>query len=137
MSKNRIPTPLYAVAGAGDLAYQRLRKLPATVTELRDKAAETTIELRQRARSGELRAKAVNTLRAAAARIAAALVAGVHAAQERAIAVYDRLVAHGERVLDGDGGRSGGAEAQPPASPAAIEATADTAGADGGSTPTA
>ncbi|MFC6015258.1 hypothetical protein ACFP2T_03490 [Plantactinospora solaniradicis] len=70
----RIPAPLYAVAGAGDIAYQQLRRLPAVVTglgdeasrtELRDKAAATTAELREKAvaTTAELREKAVLTLR--------------------------------------------------------------------------
>ncbi|GAA3738399.1 hypothetical protein GCM10022225_21690 [Plantactinospora mayteni] len=70
----RIPAPLYAVAGAGDLAYQQLRRLPAVVsglgdettrTELREKAVTTTAELRERAiaTTTELRQKAALTLR--------------------------------------------------------------------------
>lgn len=70
----RIPAPLYAVAGAGDIAYQQLRRLPAAVTrlgdeaartELRDKAAATTAELREKAvaTTAELRQQAALTLR--------------------------------------------------------------------------
>ncbi|MEQ4300878.1 hypothetical protein ABNF97_05705 [Plantactinospora sp. B6F1] len=70
----RIPAPLYAVAGAGDLAYQQLRRLPAVVsglgdevtrTELREKAVTTTAELREKAiaTTAELRQKAALTLR--------------------------------------------------------------------------
>lgn len=70
----RIPTPLYAVAGAGDLAYQQLRRLPAVVTglsdeatrsELREKAVATTADLREKAAAttAELREKAALTLR--------------------------------------------------------------------------
>ncbi|ROT31922.1 hypothetical protein [Micromonospora sp. HM5-17] len=70
----RIPGPLYAVAGAGDLAYQQLRRLPAVVSrlgdeatrsELREKAVATTAELREKARAttAELRDRAVLTLR--------------------------------------------------------------------------
>jgi len=36
----KIPAPLYAAAGAGDLAYQQLRKLPERVAELRERVAE-------------------------------------------------------------------------------------------------
>ena len=35
----RIPNPLYAAAGAGDLAYEQLRKLPAKALELRGRVA--------------------------------------------------------------------------------------------------
>jgi len=37
-TKTKIPAPLYAAAGAGDLAYQQLRKLPAVLNELSDRA---------------------------------------------------------------------------------------------------
>lgn len=124
---SRIPAPLYAVAGVGDLAYQQLRRLPAVVTslsdettrtELREKAVSTTAELREKAATttAELREKAVTTtaelrqratsrefdldqLRAATLRNAAVVVAGAQAAQERAVAVYGELVARGERVV--------------------------------------
>ncbi|MER5704659.1 hypothetical protein ABT023_22335 [Micromonospora sp. NPDC002296] len=54
---NRIPAPLYAAAGAGDLAIEQLRKLPTAVTDLGGKvvaglggkAVVTGFELRQRA----------------------------------------------------------------------------------------
>ena len=61
---NRIPAPLYAAAGAGELAFQQLRKLPTVVSELGNRvvadgtkvAAEwggravvTGVELRQKA----------------------------------------------------------------------------------------
>ncbi|BCJ60002.1 hypothetical protein Jiend_34240 [Micromonospora endophytica] len=61
---NRIPAPLYAAAGAGELALEQLRKLPTVVSELRDrvvndggrvvtdlggKAVITGFELRQKA----------------------------------------------------------------------------------------
>ncbi|AVT36505.1 hypothetical protein [Plantactinospora sp. BB1] len=119
----RIPAPLYAVAGAGELAYQQLRRLPAVVSglgdeatrsELREKAVTTTTELREKAvltlrnaNSGaaNLRHRATNReldldgLREATIRNAAVVVAGAQAAQERAIAVYGDLVARGERVV--------------------------------------
>ena len=38
-TKTKFPAPLYAAAGAGDLAYQQLRKLPAVMTELSERAA--------------------------------------------------------------------------------------------------
>ncbi|MGC5050223.1 hypothetical protein ACLQ2S_02025 [Micromonospora sp. DT48] len=61
---NRIPAPIYAAAGAGELALQQLRRLPTVVGELRDrvvadggrvvnelggKAVVTGFELRQKA----------------------------------------------------------------------------------------
>ncbi|TDB78849.1 MULTISPECIES: hypothetical protein [unclassified Micromonospora] len=126
---NRIPAPLYAAAGAGELAYQQLRKLPTVVGELRDKvvtdgakvvtefggkAVVTGVELRQKATetfktanhtAAGLRAKAVpadlelDKLREVATRNAAAVLAGAQAAQERALAAYGALIARGERVV--------------------------------------
>jgi heparin binding hemagglutinin HbhA len=124
-TNTRIPAPLYAAAGAGDLAYRQLRKLPAIVTDLRGKARTTGVELREKAvagtdelreraaatlrnastSAGQLRGKATPTdlhvarLRVAARRNAAAVVAGAHVAQERATTVYSNLVARGERVI--------------------------------------
>ncbi|MFG2103138.1 hypothetical protein ACGFJ5_21330 [Micromonospora echinaurantiaca] len=54
---NRIPAPIYAAAGAGELALQQLRKLPAVVSDLGTKvvadlggkAVVTGFELRQKA----------------------------------------------------------------------------------------
>jgi heparin binding hemagglutinin HbhA len=111
----RIPAPFYAAAGAGELAYQQLRKLPAVFTELTGKASSTTTDLRDRANATlrtanttavGLREKAVTTtefdvdrLREAAVRNAAVVVAGAQSAQERAFALYGALVARGERIV--------------------------------------
>jgi heparin binding hemagglutinin HbhA len=127
----RIPTPLYAAAGAGDLAYQQLRKLPTvvgelsgravaggfelrekaiaslkaaetTATSLRDRANSTATDLQKKASSTatDLQKKANTTdleaLREQAIKTSSAFV---QAAQERAVAVYSTLVAHGERVI--------------------------------------
>lgn len=53
---NRIPAPVYAAAGAGELALEQLRKLPAVVSDLGtrvvadlSKAAVTGVGLRQKA----------------------------------------------------------------------------------------
>jgi heparin binding hemagglutinin HbhA len=104
-TKTRIPAPLYAAAGAGDLAYEQLRKLPATLVELRGKAVANTTELRERAvarfkaanaTATDLRGKAttadLDRLREVAKRNAAAVFAGAQA-------VYTDLVARGERVV--------------------------------------
>lgn len=105
----RIPAPLYAAAGAGDLAYQQLRKLPTVVGELSGRAVAGGFELREKAASSlkaaettatSLREKAATTeldkLRDKATTNA---VAFAQAAQERAAAVYTALVSHGERVV--------------------------------------
>ena len=36
----KIPNPLYAAAGAGELAYEQLRRLPERVAELRGRVAD-------------------------------------------------------------------------------------------------
>lgn len=124
-TKTRIPAPLYAAAGAGDLAYEQLRKLPAVVTELREKAAANSVDLRHRtvdlrhravAGTAELRERAVATLKAAndAAtdlrdrantadidRLRDAALRNASAVMAGAQAVYTELVARGERVVGG------------------------------------
>ncbi|MEV0326357.1 hypothetical protein AB0H63_07865 [Micromonospora echinospora] len=119
---SRIPAPIYAAAGAGDLALEQLRKLPSVVSDLSGrvvndlggKAVVTGFELRQKATetlktanltATGLREKAVvgdldlDRLRGLAGRNAAVVLAGAQAAQERALAAYGALVARGERVV--------------------------------------
>jgi hypothetical protein len=116
---NRIPAPIYAAAGAGELAIEQLRKLPAVVGvlstrvvadlggravltgfELKQKATETLRTANETADLAKLREAAdLDKLRAAATRNAALVVAGAQAAQERAFAAYGALVARGERVV--------------------------------------
>ncbi|MDT5041228.1 MAG: hypothetical protein QOE51_2213 [Actinoplanes sp.] len=101
-TKTRFPAPLYAAAGAGDLAYQQLRKLPARVTELSDRAAASLRVANETANStaAGLREKAETTdfdkLRVSAASTAVTLA---QVASDRAVALYTALVAHGERVV--------------------------------------
>lgn len=101
-TKTRIPAPLYAAAGAGDLAYQQLRKLPAVVTELSDRAVASLRTANDTASTtaASLKTTANQTdfdkLRETAT---AGAVAFAQAAQEKAVAVYTTLVAHGERVV--------------------------------------
>jgi hypothetical protein len=101
-TKTRFPAPLYAAAGAGDLAYQQLRKLPAVVTELSEKAAASLRTYNEQAgvKAAQLREKAQTTdfdaLRGNAASVATSFA---QIAQDRAVAVYTALVARGERVV--------------------------------------
>jgi heparin binding hemagglutinin HbhA len=101
-TKTRFPAPLYAAAGVGDLAYQQLRKLPAVINELSDRATASLKNANETAntRAATLREKAADTdfdrLRGTAASNA---VAFAQAAQERAIAAYTALVARGEHVV--------------------------------------
>ncbi|RQX03494.1 hypothetical protein [Micromonospora inaquosa] len=116
---NRIPAPIYAAAGAGELAIEQLRKLPAMVGvlstrvvadlggravltgfELKQKATETLRTANETADLAKLREVTdIDKLRAAATRNAALVVAGAQVAQERAFAAYGALVARGERVV--------------------------------------
>ena len=101
-TKTKLPAPLYAAAGAGDLAYQQLRKLPAVVTELSEKAAASlrTYNEQANAKATELRSKAQTTdfdaLRGNAASVATSIA---QLAQERTVAAYTALVARGEKVV--------------------------------------
>jgi heparin binding hemagglutinin HbhA len=101
-TKTRFPAPLYAAAGAGELAYQQLRKLPAVVTELSERAATSLRTANEQANSkaGQLRERASTTdfdaLRGNAASVATTFA---QIAQDRAVAVYTALVARGERVV--------------------------------------
>ncbi|MFF3851902.1 hypothetical protein [Micromonospora sp. NPDC002575] len=61
---NRIPAPLYAAAGAGDLALEQLRKLPTVVTDLSGKVA-ADLGGKAVVTGFELRQKATETLRTA------------------------------------------------------------------------
>jgi len=97
----KIPTPLYAAAGAGELAYEQLRKLPERVAELRGRVAELRPVVNQateRVSERSLRAD-LDKLRDSARRNAQVVVAGAHVAQHRAAAVYTDLVARGERIV--------------------------------------
>ncbi|WP_433613081.1 hypothetical protein ACQP2P_03165 [Dactylosporangium sp. CA-139114] len=93
----KIPTPLYAAAGAGDLAYQQLRRLPEQVAQLRARVEEL-----RPAADTNLRVD-LDRLREAARRNAASFLAsaqqGAQIAQDRALAVYTELVARGEKVV--------------------------------------
>lgn len=123
--KTRIPAPLYAAAGVGDLAYQQLRKLPGLVNDLSGRAVASGAELRERGeqlrgRGAELRDKAaaraaglreraagsdwdlnvdVERVRELAKRNAAAFATAAQAAQAKAVAVYGDLVARGALVI--------------------------------------
>ncbi|GEM_PF-2096347 len=96
----KFPTPLYAAAGAGDLAYQQIRRLPEKVAELRGRVAELRPVAAEAVSERSLRAD-LDRLRETAKRGAAAVVSGAQAAQGRAVNVYTDLVARGERVVAG------------------------------------
>lgn len=110
MNRTDIPRPFYAAAGAGELAYQRLRRLPEAATRTAD-------ELRARLAVPE-RDLAVELarLRESAQRGTATFMARAVGFQDRATASYQRLVARGERLVADRVGMTGG-----PAGPAEIE----------------
>jgi heparin binding hemagglutinin HbhA len=102
----KIPNPVYAAAGAGDLAYQQLRKLPGKVSELRGKVSE----MRAKAQDEDTNLVKVDVdkLREAAKRNAAVLRSGALAAQDRANALYADLVARGQQLVKA--GRTAGSD---------------------------
>jgi hypothetical protein len=108
-TKTRFPAPLYAAAGAGDLAYQQLRKLPALVDELsvrvnelseraaaslktaNEQAGSTASQFKDKAATADFDKIRDNATSSA--------VTFAQVASERAIAAYTALVARGERVV--------------------------------------
>jgi heparin binding hemagglutinin HbhA len=119
----KMPNPVYAAAGAGDLAIERLRKLPEKVAVLQERVAKAQDDLPGRftviqdkvtqkvaelpSIVAELRQRMVDTdtdrLRESARRNADLFGAKAQAAQEKAAAIYAELVARGERVVGGNG----------------------------------
>jgi heparin binding hemagglutinin HbhA len=117
----KIPNPIYAAAGAGDLAIERLRKLPEQVAVLQDRVSALQDELPARmtvigdkvtqkvaeipSLVAELRQRVVDTdtdrLRESARRNATQFMASAQAAQEKAVAIYTELVARGQGVVAG------------------------------------
>jgi heparin binding hemagglutinin HbhA len=96
----KIPTPLYAAAGAGELAYEQLRKLPERVADLRGRVQELRPVVTDAVSERTLKVD-LDKLRDTARRNAQVVVSGAQVAQERAVAVYTELVARGERVVAG------------------------------------
>jgi hypothetical protein len=83
----KLPRPLYAVAGVGELAYRRLLTLPGRVEALRERITPRVRTLRE-----ELPGR-VEALRAEVPARVTTLVA-------EARGVYGGLVAHGEKIVD-------------------------------------
>jgi hypothetical protein len=97
-TKNRIPAPLYAAAGAADLAYKKLRDLQAKVAEQRTLAGGRELDVEK------LRGVARRNVKAFVVGAQAAqekVVAGAQVAQEKAVEIYTDLVARGEKVVRG------------------------------------
>jgi hypothetical protein len=119
MAQSTLPRPVYAVAGAGDLAAEQLKRLSARAPEfqaraqeLQARAAELPQELRKLAAelprdlqnlatdipslAAQLQAKAreldVET-------VTAAVRKNVETAQHKAVDVYDDLVSRGQKAV--------------------------------------
>lgn len=93
----RYPNPLYAAAGAGDLAYEQLRQLPAKAVELGGRVSTQIEALRPvvtNAVAEPAKRVDVDKLRDAALRNAEVL-------RIQAVAVYNDLVARGEKIVGG------------------------------------
>jgi heparin binding hemagglutinin HbhA len=103
----KIPAPLYAAAGAGDLAYQQLRKLPEQVSQLRGRVSELRPAVTEAVAETNL-----DKIRDVAKRNADAFVAG---AQAKATEVYKGLVARGQKVVSGTGTASAAIAVSPAA----------------------
>ena len=100
----RIPNPLYAAAGAGDIAYQQIRQLPAKALELRGRVAALRPVVADAVTSavGEPAKRVdVERLRGEVERISAAAVRNAEVLRTQAVAVYADLVARGEKVVGG------------------------------------
>lgn len=112
--RKELPGAVYAAAGAGEVALEKLRKLPGTAARTWRTASETADGLRERFRAGERDvAGSVATVRQSARSGAATLVARAATAQERAAGGYRSLVARGERVVNERFGVATG-QAEPP-----------------------
>ncbi|TDC39552.1 hypothetical protein E1211_04065 [Micromonospora sp. 15K316] len=87
---NRIPAPVYAAAGAGELAIEQLRKLPAVVSDL---GTRVVADLGGKAvvTGFELREKANETLRAANALREKAAAGDLDLNELRAVADLEKL----------------------------------------------
>lgn len=115
----KIPAPIYAAAGAGDIAIERLRKLPERVAVLQERANKLQDELPARftviqdkvtqkvaelpSLVAELRQRFVDAdtdkVREAARRNVGVVRTNAQAAQEKAAAIYAELVTRGEQVV--------------------------------------
>ena len=93
----RYPNPLYAAAGAGDLAYQQLRLLPAKAVEFGGRVAA----LRPVVTTAVTTAVAEPAKRVDVDKLRDAAVRNAEVLRTQAVAVYNDLVARGEKVVGG------------------------------------
>jgi hypothetical protein len=119
MAQSTLPRPVYAVAGAGELAAEQLKKLAAQAPEIQARAAELPQEIRKIANdlprdlqnlatdipsiAAQLQAKArgidVDVVTKAVKRNVETARKNLDTAQHKAVDVYGDLVKRGERVV--------------------------------------
>jgi len=100
-TRTKLPNPLYAAAGASDVAFDQLRKLPATVAKLRTDLRHRAEEVQDNLAGVDLE-QVRKDARRVMRRNAYALIATVQEAGVKAAEVYTDLVARGERVVNGE-----------------------------------
>jgi hypothetical protein len=112
MAQTTLPSPVYAVAGAGDLAAEQLKKLASQAPEFQARAAELPQELRKLAAelprdlqnlatdlpslAAQLQAKARGLDVDA---VTAAVRKNVETVQHKAVDVYGDLVERGQKAV--------------------------------------
>lgn len=119
MAQSTLPKPVYAVAGAGDLAAEQIKKLASQAPELQARAAELPQEIRKIAAdlprdlqnlatdlpslAADLQTKArgldVETVTAVVRKNTAAVRKNVETAQHKAVDVYGDLVERGQKFV--------------------------------------
>ena len=97
----RYPNPLYAAAGAGDLAYQQLRQLPAKAVELGGRVSVQIGALRPVVTDAVTSAVAEPAKRVDVDKLRGAALRNAEVLRTQAVAVYNDLVARGEKVVGG------------------------------------
>lgn len=110
MSERKLPSPIYAAAGASEVVVEQLKKLPAKVDELRDRAKleerfnAINTAVRENVTKGveTFRGFDANRLRETASETATTLGDKAKVASEKARATYYELVERGEHVTNGE-----------------------------------
>lgn len=110
MSERKLPSPIYAAAGASEVFVEQLKKLPAKVDELRDRAKleerfntfNTTVRENVAKGVETVRGLDADKLRETASETANTLGDKAKEAGERARLTYFELVERGEHVADGE-----------------------------------
>jgi hypothetical protein len=91
-TKLRENKAVYAAAGAGDLAAEKLRELPETVTKLRETADKYRVDVRETVVKYQDRVDARD--------IPGAAVSYVTAVGGRVVEIFDDLAERGQRIVN-------------------------------------